>query len=231
MTVVQVNWKHLIDIGWEYKAMHAKPLPEARSTRKTFQFHVMTPFKGNRIPESGDFCLWNPESWVLESSIKLKESEIPLTINWNPESKFHWQRSGIHDVESRIQYCLGFSYVGRDIRKKFKGVAHSNENTSSRFCVNVLKLMIWTGSIYFNANLTFSFACLSKNNPRVSPFKLWTNFFVERKLLCIILYHLPHPRAWPTSKLYYFGGVARSHARADTSSRGFAAFSRVLSRL
>ena len=184
----------------------------------------MTPFKGIQIPESGNFCLWNLESWVLESGIKLNKSGIPLMIDWNPES-------GIHDVESRIQYCLGFSYVGRDIRKKFKGEVHSNEITSSRFCLNVLKLMIWTGSIYFNANLTFSFACLSKNNPKVSPFKLWTNFFVERKLLCIILYHFPHPRAWPTSKLYYFGGVARSHARADTSSRGFAAFLRVLSRL
>ena len=68
--------------------MHAKPLPEAESTRKTFQFHVMTPFKGIRILESANFCLWNLESWVLESSIKLKESEIPLMIDWNPESKF-----------------------------------------------------------------------------------------------------------------------------------------------
>ena len=70
--------------------MHAKPLPEAeaRITRKTFQFHVMTPFKGIRIPESGNFCLWNLESWVLESSIKLNESGVPLMIDWNPESKF-----------------------------------------------------------------------------------------------------------------------------------------------
>ena len=55
MTVVQVNWKQLIDFGREYKAMHAKPLAEARSTRKTFQFYVMTPFKGIRILESGNF--------------------------------------------------------------------------------------------------------------------------------------------------------------------------------
>ena len=193
----------------------------------------MTPFKGIQIPESGNFCLWNLESWVLESGIKLNKSGIPLMIDWNPKSGIQIPLTEIRNPwrGSRIQYCLGFSYVGRDIRKKFKGVVHSNEITSSRFCLNVLKLMIWTGSIYFNANLTFSFACLSKNNPKVSPFKLWTNFFVERKLLCIILYHLPHPRAWPTSKLYYFGGVARSHARADTSSRGFVAFLRVLSRL
>ena len=35
----------------------------------------------------------------------------------------------------------------------------------------------------------------------------------------------------PSEKALYFGGFVRSHARADTSSRGFAAFSRVLSRL
>ena len=45
-------------------------------------------------PETGKICLWNPESWALESGIQLKESRIPLTIeiqnpsstdkNWNP---------------------------------------------------------------------------------------------------------------------------------------------------
>ena len=170
--------------------MHAKPLPEAESTRKTFQFHVMTPFKGIRILESANFCLWNLESWVLESSIKLKESEIPLMIDWNPESKFQWQRSGIHDVESRIQYCLGFSYVGRDIKKKFKGVAHSSENTSSRFCLKVLKLLIWTDSIYFNANLTLSFVGLSKDRFCRSNFEqtfsLNESYFVLFYIICLI---------------------------------------------
>ena len=193
----------------------------------------MTPFKGIQIPESGNFCLWNLESWVLESVIKLNKSGIPLMIDWNPKSGIQIPLTEIRNPWRRIQNPILSWILLRRARHKeeIQRCAHSNENTSSRFCVNVLKLMIWTGSIYFNANLTFSFACLSKNNPKVSPFKLWTNFFVERKLLCIILYHLPHPRAWPTSKLYYFGGVARSHARADTSSRGFAAFSRVLSRL
>ena len=37
----------------------------------------------------GKFCLWNPESWGLESRIQLHESGIPqYSINdWNPESK------------------------------------------------------------------------------------------------------------------------------------------------
>ena len=163
----------------------------------------------------GIFSLWNPESWVLASGIKLKESGIPLNIDWNPESEFHWQRSGIHDVESRIQYCLGFSYVGRDVRKKFKGVAHSNENTSSRFCLNVLKLMIWTGSIYFNANLTFSFACLSKNNLRFrrsnieQTFSLNESYFVFFYITCLI-----HELGLRASSMGRSSGGAKSPRRA-----------------
>ena len=67
-------------------------------------------------------------------------------MTWNPESN-----------------TVLDSLTWGDIRKKFKSVAHSNENTSSRFCLNVLKLMMWTGSIYFKANLTLSFVGLSKD--------------------------------------------------------------------
>ena len=43
------------------------------------------------------------------------------TNAWNPESKFRWStktgiqylESGIHGVESRIQNCPGFPYMGR----------------------------------------------------------------------------------------------------------------------
>ena len=59
---------------------------------------------------------------ALEPGKQLKESGIPQAIgilnpsstekdlesgNWNPESR-------IHDVESRIQDCLGFLYMGRN---------------------------------------------------------------------------------------------------------------------
>ena len=37
-------------------------------------------FKGIGIPESGWFCLYNPEYWALESGILLRESTIPLAI-------------------------------------------------------------------------------------------------------------------------------------------------------
>ena len=35
------------------------------------------------------FCLWNPESWALESGVQLKESGIQA--DWNPESKLYRQ--------------------------------------------------------------------------------------------------------------------------------------------
>ena len=53
------------------------------------------------IQTPGKFCLWNPDSWALESEILLKESGIPLMIGirnlsstdqklesgtWNPQS-------------------------------------------------------------------------------------------------------------------------------------------------
>ena len=73
--------------------------------------------KGIRNP--GNFCLWNSESWVLESGMQLKKSGIPLTIKMrNPrstgkESKIQYLESGIHVVEPRIQDGLGFPYKGR----------------------------------------------------------------------------------------------------------------------
>ena len=56
----------------------------------------------------GNFCLWNPKSWSVESGIQLKESGIPLTIGTrNPSSTdktgVQYLKSGlIHGVESRI---------------------------------------------------------------------------------------------------------------------------------
>ena len=34
----------------------------------------------------GKFCVWNSESWALESEIQLKESGIPLRVEQNPSS-------------------------------------------------------------------------------------------------------------------------------------------------
>ena len=75
------------------------------------------------VRESGfrnpwNVCLWNLESWALECGIKLNESGILLRIgiqsNVQLEKTGIWcLESGIHDVESRIQDCLGFPYMKR----------------------------------------------------------------------------------------------------------------------
>ena len=101
--------------------------------------------QGIRVPESGNFCLWNPESntfllcnlesWTLESGIPLKESEIPLTIKiQNPssadkESGIQYLESGIHGVESRIQNCLAFPPQGKCcVRSDLVTVSFFNRN-------------------------------------------------------------------------------------------------------
>ena len=70
----------------------------------------------NGIRNLGKICMWNPESWVLESGVQLKESGLPLAIGIeNPSSTDEdWNRvpeSGIRDVESRIPDYRGFSYM------------------------------------------------------------------------------------------------------------------------
>ena len=65
----------------------------------------------------GNLCLWNPESWALESGIQLKESGIPLTIeirnqsSTDKESGIQYFESEMHGVESRIQDCLTTSVL------------------------------------------------------------------------------------------------------------------------
>ena len=57
--------------------------------------------------------LWNPESWVLESGIQIKESGNPITIAiqnstvLEKNTGIQYLESGIHNVESRIQDCAG----------------------------------------------------------------------------------------------------------------------------
>ena len=75
------------------------------------------PCCGIRNPRK--FCLWNPESWVLESGIQIKESGIPITIGiqnstvLQKNTGIQHLESWIHSVESRIQDCAGlFPYMG-----------------------------------------------------------------------------------------------------------------------
>ena len=84
---------------------------------------TMSPHKWkNGFWNQGNFCLWTPEFGIIlhvESRIvsfgirnTLQRIRIPFN-DWNSESKFHWQRleSSTWNPESRIQDCLGFSYM------------------------------------------------------------------------------------------------------------------------
>ena len=121
-------------------------LPNLNSNLPLTQGYLNPPWNNSalyiRIPEilacgiwnQGKFCLWSPESWALESAKQLKESGILLTLGiW--ESKFHWQKSRIHCVESRIQNCLEFPYIAwrtvvdSFLNKKFKDFSRTFKDT------------------------------------------------------------------------------------------------------
>ena len=68
------------------------------------------------FPNPGKFCLWNLESWALESGIQFKESGIPWTTGIQNPSSTHkdWnQLPGIRNPRSRIQDCRGFPWYMR----------------------------------------------------------------------------------------------------------------------
>ena len=81
---------------------------------------------GKKKKESDHFCFCNPGIMgfgILFSAPEGNQESVTVTINKNPESKFHWQvicnpiylESGIHltrSVESRIQECLLLPYMG-----------------------------------------------------------------------------------------------------------------------
>ena len=126
------------------------------------------PMKGNpdsrmreifacRIGNPGRFCLWHPESWVVESGIELKESGIPLTMGiQNPSSadKYWNPVPGIQTpqrVESRIQECPWFAYVGRyvKLRSSFTFIIRNTHDCSKLFvptkCTSVSTWKLYDG--------------------------------------------------------------------------------------
>ena len=66
------------------------------------------------ISEIRNFCLWNPQSWALQSGMQLKESGIPLTTR-NPNASSNTEILGaeriqllsqIHQLYEAILCCL-----------------------------------------------------------------------------------------------------------------------------
>ena len=67
---------------------------------------ILPHVKESRFPNPAKFCLWNPESWGLESGIQLKESGILLTIGiQNPSStdKYGNPVPGIRNPQRLLQ--------------------------------------------------------------------------------------------------------------------------------
>ena len=63
---------------------------------------MVAPGKGIWISKSvGSLCLWNPQPWVLESGIQLKESGILLTIKIRIQVPLA-KKPGIHCLVSGI---------------------------------------------------------------------------------------------------------------------------------
>ena len=67
--------------------------------------------KENEIPESGKFLPL--ESGILDFGIRNTTQRIRNPSPTEKESRIEYLESGIHGVESRIQTCLGFPYIGR----------------------------------------------------------------------------------------------------------------------
>ena len=88
---------------------------------QSFANRCLASCKGIGIPASGKFL--RVESGILGHRIRSTAQGIRNpSNNWNPESKFHWKRSGtqylesgIHGVESRILDCAWIPLHGGDV--------------------------------------------------------------------------------------------------------------------
>ena len=84
---------------------------------------------------------------VFACGIQNTAQEIQNPVkDWNPESMFHWKgvESGIHDVQSRIQDCLGFAYTGRN-----RGLSSAN----SRGVVSGTKPILDKTNLYWSSTV------------------------------------------------------------------------------
>ena len=94
---------------------HARRENQSKSLQMvcTVQIVEKESFQGIQIPKSNK-CLLEGIPGIAAHGIRNPSED------WNPESKSHWQwlessswESGIYGVESRIQDCLEFPYMGR----------------------------------------------------------------------------------------------------------------------
>ena len=116
---------------------------------------VVPKVRKSEIWNPGIFFSWNRESVLWNSEYR---SKIPdPTIDWNPESKFHWQRirlihylgSEIRDLDPRIQDCLEFPYMGRTVTDYGCGrLKCANNNIMLLAGTSYTGERIWTGRYF-----------------------------------------------------------------------------------
>ena len=103
-----------------------------------------TPCRGIQVPESGvwnpgRFCLRNLEPWAAESSVQIKVSGIPLMTGLaigNPS--LTCKESRIHVVESRIDDCRAFLYMGQQNHQLLRFFfTHTSNNFTRHFQIDV----------------------------------------------------------------------------------------------
>ena len=90
---LMINWKSMFPFSRPIRVIahsishFSLPFWATQGTCDIDLYRLVAPWKVTHIPDSGKFCSCNLESWALES--------------------------GIHNVESRVQDCLGLHYMGR----------------------------------------------------------------------------------------------------------------------
>ena len=116
------------------------------------------------------------------------------TKDWNPESKFHWQESGIQSLESgicslesTIQDCLGFPYltIGRNPlgcvfpltgQEIWKRIFLFFNKKANRFKLTIGKIRKGDSYVYFDNSRSLVFQFLVDND-LIHPYDEWDAFF------------------------------------------------------
>ena len=137
---------------------HKAVLPQTACCRPN-HFRIATwykaPWKGTGFRYPWNLCLWNPESWALESGIQPKESRIPLTIetqnpsfsdkDWNPPKS----KAVLDSLKWGDTKWKWSDYKKRKQKKNCQSIQLTRHITNS----NVLVIQTQKGQIY-NWNVT-----------------------------------------------------------------------------
>ena len=136
--------------------------------------------------------LVNLESW-LEIQLWNTAQRIRNPSNdWNRESKFHWQESGIQSLESRIrslestiQDCLGFPYLTIGLKPlgcvfPLAGQEYGREvffmKKANRFKLTIGQIRKGDSYVYFDNSRSLVFWFLVDND-LIHPYDEWDAFF------------------------------------------------------